>query len=257
MPFSELLDEDREPFEVLPNACIGPSILVALRVLLATETEFHSWRTLDDAMHLCGTQQEPNSLAMEGSAACSDDSCKDRHEQLRARQEHENGSKRSASGKRDAPHENGDIHGGHGAKKQRNGPARTEHVADALENGSLSDLHGAHHDGSCREDMSDRENISDIQQLQIANTSIQAAPSEALTAEMCTALRHCIQQRLQRYRHAALEQDLQELEAQEKLSQKSAGRSEHNRARLAALRLVVGEKEVLHSALQAIAQRMQ
>ncbi|CAL8465452.1 g4988 [Coccomyxa elongata] len=248
---SELLEEDREPFEVLPNACIGPSLLVALRVLLASETEFDSWRTLDDALHLCGTQQEQKSLAMGNSAACSNDNCHVQHEQSRTGQEPQKGSKLSTSRKRDVPHGHGDSHDSPEAKKQRSGTARTNGVAGALENGSGSGVIG-----SCREEIGDREQTSEAQQLQIVNTSIQAAPSEALTADMCTALRQCIQQRLQRYRHAGLEQDLQELEAEEKLSQRSASRSKHNRARLAALRLVVGEKEVLHAALEAIALRM-
>ncbi|BDA50036.1 probable N-lysine methyltransferase SETD6 at N-terminal half [Coccomyxa sp. Obi] len=254
---SELLDEDREPFEVLPSACIAPSLLVALRVLLATKAEFHSWRTLDDALHLCATQQKPSPLAVGDSAACSNDSCNVQQEQLRAPQQPEDGSKPSTSRKRDVLHRTGDSHDGAGAKKQRSGTARTDGVGGAPETGSLSGVTGAQHNGSCREDISDREQTVETQQLQIANTSIEAAPSEALTADMCTALRHCIQQRLQRYRHAGLEQDLQELEAEEKLSQQSASRSEHHRARLAALRLVVGEKEVLHAALEAIALRMQ
>ncbi len=236
---------------MLPNACIGPSLLVALRVLLASETEFDSWRTLDDALHLCGTQQDPKSLAVRNSAACSNDSCNVQHEHLCARQEPQKGSKPSTSRKRDVMHGHGDTQNGPEAKKQRSGTARTNGVAVTLENGSWSGGNG-----SCREEISDREQTSETQQLQIANTSIQAAPSEALTADMCTALRQCIEQRLQRYRHAGLEQGLQELEAEEKLSQQNASRNEHNRARLAALRLVVGEKEVLHAALEALVLRM-
>ncbi|KAK9903332.1 hypothetical protein WJX75_003109 [Coccomyxa subellipsoidea] len=56
---SELLEEDREPFEVLPDGCIGPSLLVALRVLLAADSEFHSWRSLDDALKLCASKPQP------------------------------------------------------------------------------------------------------------------------------------------------------------------------------------------------------
>lgn len=47
---SHLLEEDLEPFEVLPKGKIGPSLVMALRVLFASEEEFLYWHNLEDAM---------------------------------------------------------------------------------------------------------------------------------------------------------------------------------------------------------------
>ncbi|DBA84491.1 TPA: hypothetical protein ACH3X1_006110 [Trebouxia sp. C0004] len=47
---SHLLEEDLEPFEVLPKGKIGPSLVMALRVLFASEEEFLLWHNLEDAM---------------------------------------------------------------------------------------------------------------------------------------------------------------------------------------------------------------
>jgi hypothetical protein len=44
-----LLDDDVEPFEVLANACLGPSTVAALRVLAAPQSEFKSWKGASDA----------------------------------------------------------------------------------------------------------------------------------------------------------------------------------------------------------------
>ena len=45
--FSHLLEEDLEPFEVLPKGRIGPSLVMALRVLFASEEEFSRWYNLE------------------------------------------------------------------------------------------------------------------------------------------------------------------------------------------------------------------
>ncbi|DBA97673.1 TPA: hypothetical protein ACH3X3_012565 [Trebouxia sp. C0006] len=47
---SYLLEEDLEPFEVLPKGKIGPSLVMALRVLFASEEDFSHWHNLEDAM---------------------------------------------------------------------------------------------------------------------------------------------------------------------------------------------------------------
>lgn len=43
---SELLEEDREPFEVMPEALLGPSLVAALRVLFADDAQFYTWQDL-------------------------------------------------------------------------------------------------------------------------------------------------------------------------------------------------------------------
>ena len=44
---SHLLKEDLEPFEVLPKGKIGPSLVMALRVLFASEEDFSLWHNLE------------------------------------------------------------------------------------------------------------------------------------------------------------------------------------------------------------------
>ena len=46
---SELLEEDEEPFEVLPGGIINAPLAVTLRVLTAPDDSFQSWATLEGA----------------------------------------------------------------------------------------------------------------------------------------------------------------------------------------------------------------
>ena len=47
---SHLLEEEQEPFEVLPKGNIGPSLLMALRVLFAPENTFLQWKGLEGVL---------------------------------------------------------------------------------------------------------------------------------------------------------------------------------------------------------------
>jgi hypothetical protein len=47
---SDVLDEDAEPLEVLPEARLGPALLAALRVMYAAEAEFDAWSSMQDAV---------------------------------------------------------------------------------------------------------------------------------------------------------------------------------------------------------------
>ncbi len=47
---SELLDEDAEPFEVAPGAMLSAPLVAALRVLFAGADAFAAWSGLDDAL---------------------------------------------------------------------------------------------------------------------------------------------------------------------------------------------------------------
>ena len=46
---SDLLDDKDEPFEVIPDARLGPALMAALYILFAPDTLFSAWRTVDDA----------------------------------------------------------------------------------------------------------------------------------------------------------------------------------------------------------------
>ena len=47
---SELLEEDAEPFEVMPRALLSAPLVAALRVLFADAAAFGAWSSLDDAL---------------------------------------------------------------------------------------------------------------------------------------------------------------------------------------------------------------
>ncbi|KAL4428485.1 hypothetical protein ABPG75_002574 [Micractinium tetrahymenae] len=49
---TEVLEEDEEPFEALPNGHVSPALYVALRVLGATDAELASWHGISDALRL-------------------------------------------------------------------------------------------------------------------------------------------------------------------------------------------------------------
>ena len=66
--FSELLEEDEEPFEVLPGGIINAPLAVTLRVLTASDDIFQSWTTLEGAhmqrCSLCRPARRPGPLAL-------------------------------------------------------------------------------------------------------------------------------------------------------------------------------------------------
>ena len=47
------MEEDEEPFEVLPGGRINPSLLMALRALFATSDEAAAWQTLEGQSFVC------------------------------------------------------------------------------------------------------------------------------------------------------------------------------------------------------------
>ncbi|KAK9835816.1 hypothetical protein WJX74_008600 [Apatococcus lobatus] len=56
--FSELLEEEEEPFEVLPGGIINAPLAVTLRVLTAANDDFRSWTSLEDALPTTSAEQE-------------------------------------------------------------------------------------------------------------------------------------------------------------------------------------------------------
>ncbi len=265
MACSELLDEEREPFEVLPGGCIGPSLLVALRVLLASDADFCKWQSLDDALQLCSVQQPP-----EGSADRQHESgpgCKTAEQpgkECRSEIGHHPRSSRKRGAKEGTAGVSEPVSERPEAKKQRSEGARDldtagrNGMAAAKVDCDLDD--GEQHNGDCHTKKTStgaapEQGASATGELpaQIGNTDIRAARQcGVLTGDMCLAVARCIRQRLQRYRHASLAEDLRELEKEEGLGQRGKGRNESSRARVAALRLVVTEKELLHAALESL-----
>ncbi|KAI7837623.1 hypothetical protein COHA_008549 [Chlorella ohadii] len=69
---TEVLEEDEEPFEALPNGHISPALFVALRVLCAPEAEARSWSSIGDALRLPAAANGAGAAAMQGAADGSD-----------------------------------------------------------------------------------------------------------------------------------------------------------------------------------------
>ncbi|KAL4439191.1 hypothetical protein ABPG77_004093 [Micractinium sp. CCAP 211/92] len=69
---TEVLEEEEEPFEALPNGHISPALYVALRVLGASDAELASWRSIGDALRLPPAAADGGSQA-QGGAGSKDD----------------------------------------------------------------------------------------------------------------------------------------------------------------------------------------
>ena len=64
---SDLLAEETEPFEVLPDAQLGPALWAAVRVLCADEEAFSSWSSLSDAV--CIQREDAGQPSANGASA--------------------------------------------------------------------------------------------------------------------------------------------------------------------------------------------
>ncbi|CAL5222086.1 g4393 [Coccomyxa viridis] len=78
---SELLDEDAEPFEVLPQGCVGPSLIVALFVICADDQLFSGWGHIEDAIEsMQVAQSAPVPATPSGARPYAEPSCTDKQD---------------------------------------------------------------------------------------------------------------------------------------------------------------------------------
>jgi hypothetical protein len=256
---SDLLEEDREPFEVLPGGSIGPSLLVALRTLLASDSVFQGWRGLEDALqpHLA---QPANGLELRtanGASAAQPRSApadKRRSKQglLSGKEEKDSRGVSPEDEKSQPPTKR--KHCGTAASacapSKRHSSCCSQH-ADADEGPEMDRPCAGDHHGDCLAMHSHHcePGTSGRGPFQLGSTGIAAA---GLNARMCRALKACILHRIHRYRHEGMDSDLAELQAAEMFARKSGCWSESSKAKLAALRLIVEEKKLLYDALKVV-----
>ena len=242
---SELLSEDEEPFEVLPGACIGPSLLVALHVLLAGEAEFQAWRGLEDALAQLRRSCRSASGAPEQAAAQPSDreGCATRGVApgCGAKRKRAMGDD-SGRGSCDAPLCCGGVR--RHDEGLQNTARRRAAQAQRTEDARLAAA-ARHVLGSRAEERPEEAAEDDAWRPGV--TEIAEAPLEPRARGVLGA---CIRGRLARYRLPDLAQDCAAL-AQEERRARSGRSGEGSRAKLAALRLVVTEKQLLLEALRA------
>ena len=248
---SELLREDEEPFEVLPGACIGPSLFVALHVLLAEEPDFKAWRSLEDALAQLQRSCRPASGApgeaverVPGHGVCAARVAAQGHGVKWQRAVGTECGRESCNGQH--------CCGGDGRRGTEGRPQNTakRRVVEAhgAEN-AHRDIRAAAAErclGDKAEEQPDQ--AAEDGAWRPGVTGISGAPLGARTRGVLGA---CIRERLAQYRLPGLAQERRML-AQEERRAKGSRSGEAARARLAALRLVVTEKRVLLNALAAL-----
>ena len=223
---------------MLPGACIGPSLLVALHVLLADEAEFRAWRGLEGALAQLRRSCRPAGGAPDQAAEqLSDHGGRAAH-----------GSAPGHGAKRKRAMGDNSGRGGcdaplccSGVTRQQNGGLQNAARRRAVQVQQTEDAHPTAHQGQpdeAAEDDAWRPGVTDV-------------ADGALGPRARGVLGACIRGRLARYRLPDLAQDRAAL-AQEERQAVSRRSGEGARAKLAALRLVVTEKQLLLRALSAL-----
>ena len=235
---SELLDEDSEPFEVLPGGCIGPSLAVTLYIICADDQLYSSWSHMDDAVQ--SLQQVQNS-----SSACDPAAMSTTAPRSRENTSSHGRAKRKRDSLADLPHEqhSEQLGGQHSTIK---GP-----FSQAC-NGShvLKDQDREADDGSQHED--GEHNNYDEEEWQPSIVALRSAAKALINGRAAACLSTALGEHLQTYKHASLIADLEQLQRAQMQCERLRYRDEHWKAVVSALRLVVQEKEILQEALKAL-----
>ena len=246
---SELLDEDAEPFEILPQGCVGPSLIVALFVICADGQLFSSWGHIEDAIQsMHEAQSAPESSIPSGARLCAETSCRDKEDS------HRGARKRGR-----------EALAGQGTDDQKvgtPGAAAAQHStlqqtgSEACDSSSRaqnqSRIGGIKNDGpqDVREDGS-----QDAGDWQPSIIMLRSAARSLINDSSAACLRTAIMDHLQLYKHQSLATDLKQLQGAQQQCKRLRYRDEHWKAVLAALTLVVQEKRILQEALEALQER--
>lgn len=261
---SELLEEGEEPFEVLPDARVAPSLLVALHALLAPEDEFRSWRGLEDvlaqlqrasmqgdaAQASCAAGEDKMAAGAVGSAKAEAGEVANCHEQVQPCTNGWHAEEDLSAGQEPA------------AKKQRVGGAAERRVvhgragqeAVSLDRGNCAASGACCRKNTCSSRQAGQALAGDTvcgqeEQPVDGNWRPGVTSIAAMGPRACAVLAACIRQRLACYRLPGLAEDRKQLAAAE--VGRASSKKEGARASVAALRLVVAEKELLSAALAA------
>ncbi|DBA79471.1 TPA: hypothetical protein ACH3X2_007743 [Trebouxia sp. C0005] len=307
---SHLLEEDLEPFEVLPKGNIGPSLVMALRVLFAPEEDFLCWHNLDDAMpspaedataaaaateagaaadagpaHQHGLQSEPHvtSRVTTRSKRHGPDPSEEESRAKRPKQElfeaeqrvkrpQQEPSAEEACAKavqlnrkgRKADSAQNDLPTANTAKDNLKAELAVSVLqSDEAVQADCGNVHKLDAKGCSAAELNSDSNSGtesqsqggadhgDADGMQLGNVKIATAGQQILSHEVLTGLQQAVQERLSQYATADVQTDSAALA---NLRPRANGASsEEVRARQAAFLLVIGEKTLLHDALDAIA----
>ena len=245
-PCSELLDEGSEPFEVMPEGCIGPSLVVALFVICADEQVFDQWTSIDDALECMrcaetSAQSAPLNGDVYHHSGIGTASKKEVKRSMHdcAQNEHAEqvgitlpdyhleaagqGSKRKSPIQQEPCQTS--VHGSSGQEGQ---------APDSLQHGSA-------------EIQAQTEKA-----WQPSIIVVGKASKSLINTRMAACMRPAIDKRLSLYRQTGLQADLLQLQEAEQQCSRLGYCNEHWKAVVAALRLVVQEKEMLLNAQAAL-----
>ena len=237
---SELLDEDSEPFEVLPGGCIGPSLAVTLYIMCADDQLFNSWSHVDDTVQRL--QQMQKSSTAYNPAVTSTTAPESRENTS----SHGSAKRRKRDKLADLTHEQHPEQLG-GQHRTIEGPCSQACNSSHVQ----KDQDREAPDGSQHED--GQHNNCDEEEWQPSIIALRSSAAKALiNGRAAACLSTAVGEHLRTYKHASLTADLEQLQRAQKQCERLRYRDEHWKAVVSALRLVVQEKEILQEAMKAL-----
>ena len=244
-PCSELLDEDAEPFEILPQGCIGPSLFVALFVICADGQLFSGWGHIEDAiqsMHEAQSAPEPSNPS--GAHLYAETGCTDKRDSRKRGREASAGLV-TGQQKVGRPGETAAQH----SRLEQTGSEACDSSSRAQKQAKIGGIiDDSSHEG--REDGS-----RDAGEWQPSIIMLRSAARSLINDSLAACLRTAITDHLQLYKHQSLAADLKQLQEAQQQCKRLRYHDEHWKAVLAALTLVVQEKRILQEALEALQER--
>ena len=232
---SELLDEDSEPFEVLPDSCIGPSLAVALFIIFADSQLFNQWGDMDDAVR--SVQQASRGPSVTAGKHAPAEHGLEEVPKADASTRKRKGEALSSSTDEQHP-------GRHGVQSRSKHPCSGNSEHWNVGNGVSAA------DDSAQREVS-KEHVHGKEPWQPSLIMLSKASKVLINSTTAACLRAAIQDHLDLYKEPTLAVDVERLRIAEQQSE-LLYRDEHWKARASALRLVVQEKEILRDALQAL-----
>ena len=235
---SEPLDEESEPFEVLPGGCIGPSLAVTLYIMCADDQLYNSWSHMDDAVQ--SLQQVQKSSSAYDPAVTSTTALGSRENTSS-----HGSTKRKRDSLADLTHEqhSQQVGGQHSTIKRPCSQACDgSHVQKDQDRKADDGLQ--HEDGEHKN--------RDEEEWQPSIIPLRSVAKALINGRAAACLSTAVGEHLQMYKHASLTEDLEQLQKAQIQCKRLRYRDEHWKAVVSALRLVVQEKEILQEALKAL-----
>ena len=242
-PCSELLGEGSEPFEVMPEGCIGPSLAVALFIFCADRQLYNHWSTIYDALECMRHAESAAQPAPLSGNVCHHSAFGTAPKKKQRRSMHNCALNEHAEqiGKT-LPQEAA----GQGSKcEQPDQLASCQisvHEVPAQDGQAANNLQHCSAEGRAQAEEEWRPSI----------IVVGKASKSLINTRMAACLRTAIDTRLSLYQQTSLQADLVHLQEAEQQYRRLADCNEHWKAVVSALRLVVQEKEILLNAQAAL-----